>query len=1245
MRIGSWICAVVGLLMVCAGAPGADRNGIDCGCNKTGNYSGLTSIAVPELIKHYNIIAQSYDSPGGNYHVTIGVQSMAPGAKVTINISRNGTSTSISANVLEASWGFSPDDHRFVFFARDLESLYHIILYDLEKASGSNEYHIFDSLSVSSLSLGFSPSGRYFAYAAKSDSGYLSLEIVDVLEPETDSYSFSPALGIDHAGWGFSPKNLGSDDPAFFHAMKGSAGIVCRLVNLQTMTAYSVGVEAGTWWGFSPCGDMFGTVDGPAKLARLYHTGTGEELCAGGWTGMAQDLKPRCDADNHYIGDTVLCENTADKSCGGGDDSEPPTWGEDASLAAENVSYTSLDLEWSEASDNKGVTQYQIYKDDDLLDTVGAEPRQYEATGLEMGTEYTFRVEAGDGADNWSSGGPSVTVNTLSDSAPTWPTGASLVAKGLTETSVTLEWSAATDDNQIVGYRIYQYNHGSDILKGEVDGATTEMEVTGLNAYEEYTFYVMAGDAMDQWTMAPRSVTVRTLDETPPYWPPPKSLSAVTSNVTSIELTWSDAEDNVGIYSYNLYIFRGGQWQMVTQVDYKPFTVTCLTPNTSFVFKMEAQDYAANESTDGPSATISTSSGSADCSAIVERASVNSQGEETIGAHAPPTDWDPLGWDPHESELASISGDGRYVAFQSIGINLVDDDNNTLHLIMSGSGFDAYWHSDVFVRDRQQGRTERVSVSSSGAEGNVEGSSGQARISANGQWVVFSSSCSNLDSGDTNEKRDIFLHDRGTGHTSLISRSYLGSPANGHSNWPSVSDDGMLIAFVSSADNLVPDDNNGNDDVFVYSRYTGKTQRVSVASDGAEANGMSWGTDISADGRYIAFVSYARNLADSDTDSTSDVFVHDLNTRETTQVSVSSDGVDGNGKCCMKTSTSRWPARISDDGRYVVFDSQASNLVDDDTNGNTDVFVHDLLTGVTRRASLANDGSQADKDCYRPDISGNGRFVVFETLATTLAAEQSISSWANDVFVRDMILGVTDKISKCPCGTDGDDSSYRATVNTNGTAAAFDSYAKNLLLNFGDTNGDGDVFVLEREIIPVVDLAVELKAFPVPARVNERAICTATIENLGPDDAEAVAMTVAAPLDASVSSVYASKGEWQIEDGTVSYSLDSLGWKESIDVTIDLVPAEQGTLPVSAVVGCEVLEVEEGNNEMVLQIQVEDTDGPDYDGEEGITMADFSIFSLDWMNNNAPFADLDGNGVVGFGDLALFAGFWLQDIH
>jgi Tol biopolymer transport system component len=291
------------------------------------------------------------------------------------------------------------------------------------------------------------------------------------------------------------------------------------------------------------------------------------------------------------------------------------------------------------------------------------------------------------------------------------------------------------------------------------------------------------------------------------------------------------------------------------------------------------------------------------------------------------------------------------------------------------------------------GNTTRVSVATGGGQANS--GSFDPSISADGRYVAFVSAATNLVSGDTNNFQDIFVHDRQTGQTTRVSVASDGTQANGHSYAPSISADGRYVAFASLASNLVSGDTNGAWDVFVHDRQTGETTRVSVASDGTQAIGFFFGSSpsISADGRYVAFDSWATNLVSGDTNDKPDVFVHDRQTGQTTRVSVSSDGTQANGG----PGWSGNPSSISADGRYVAFHSYADNLVSGDTNSATDIFVHDRQTGVTTRVSIASDGTQANGFSASPSISADGRYVAFMSGATNLVSGDTNNDW--DVFV------------------------------------------------------------------------------------------------------------------------------------------------------------------------------------------------------------------------------------------------------
>jgi Tol biopolymer transport system component len=388
----------------------------------------------------------------------------------------------------------------------------------------------------------------------------------------------------------------------------------------------------------------------------------------------------------------------------------------------------------------------------------------------------------------------------------------------------------------------------------------------------------------------------------------------------------------------------------------------------------------------------------------------------------------------------SLSTDGNVVAFISNSSNLVANDTNG--------------GADVFVHERSTGITERVSVDSSGGEGNSFSSI--AALSADGNVVAFFSDASNLVAGDTNGLYDVFVHDRTTGLTERVSIDSSGAQANGVSGLhgpPSVSADGRFVAFDSDATNLVANDTNGFTDVFVHDRRTGTTELVSVDSSGAPANSVSAWTSISVDGQIVAFNSDASNLVAGDTNGKWDIFVHDRATGTTERVSVRSNGSEANGDSGI-------PA-LSSDGRFVSFDGDASNLVVGDRNHCGDVFVHDRATGATERVSVDSSGAEGAKSSQFAAISGDGRFVTFSSLAANLVVGDT--NGLCDIFVHDRASGLTERVSVDSAGAESDGESGDhdvPVISADGNVVAFGSAATNLVA--GDTNGVVDVFAHER---------------------------------------------------------------------------------------------------------------------------------------------------------------------------------------
>jgi hypothetical protein len=396
---------------------------------------------------------------------------------------------------------------------------------------------------------------------------------------------------------------------------------------------------------------------------------------------------------------------------------------------------------------------------------------------------------------------------------------------------------------------------------------------------------------------------------------------------------------------------------------------------------------------------------------------------------------------------ARISADGRFVVWSTNATNLVANDLNSV--------------TDVFVHDRETGKTRRVSVSSDEVEGNGISGEYAVAISNDGRFVAFESTATNLVPNDTNAHEDMFVRDLVRGTTERVSLRSNGAQAN-DSSYESVelSADGRYVAFGSLATNLVKGDTNGVADVFVHDRLTGKTRRVSVRSNGVEGNGDSgrYALAISADGQVVAFDSEATNLVGGDTNGYADTFVHDRTTGRTERVSVRSNGNEGNGEAFEQ-------AALSGAGRYVAFSSAASDLVAGDTNASIDVFVHDRETGKTRRVSVSTAGTEGNGDsgfggggsAALLGLSGGGRYVLFSSEASNLVGNDTNA--VADAFLFDTETGKIRRVSMRPNGTQGNGESgvYGMALTPSARFATFVSAATNLVS--GDTNGHADAFV------------------------------------------------------------------------------------------------------------------------------------------------------------------------------------------
>lgn len=397
-----------------------------------------------------------------------------------------------------------------------------------------------------------------------------------------------------------------------------------------------------------------------------------------------------------------------------------------------------------------------------------------------------------------------------------------------------------------------------------------------------------------------------------------------------------------------------------------------------------------------------------------------------------------------QSAGATVSIDGRFVVFESTASNLVPGDTNGV--------------SDIFYKDTLNGAITRISTDAAGNQ--LNGRSWAPKMTPDGHYVVFGSAAANLVPGDTNTFEDIFIKNVWTGAVSRVSLNTGGGQSNAASDVPTVSANGRYVAFRSSASNLVTGDTNLVTDVFVRDTQTNTTTRVSTDAAGNQANGQSgvtYGPWIAMGGNHVIFESDASNLVTGDTNGARDIFVKNLTTGAITRVSTDGAGNQANGGSYFPT--------ISADGRYVAFRSIATNLVVGDTImcgaiSCSDVFVKDTLSGQVYWISTDSAGVPANGPSWDPVISPDGRFVAYSSDAANIVYDGNNTY---DIFVKDISGGAVELVSKnAVTGVAGNGWSIGPQFSYGGGYVVYYSLASNLVTD--DTNGLAEVFLSPNEM-------------------------------------------------------------------------------------------------------------------------------------------------------------------------------------